>query len=287
MADGLTLETALPPDGIAAVEALGPVEGLVIVAALNQARTAPAVVTAVAAGLARVFAGRKTAVLFVDGGSQDGTFEAVDGRASAGAPVPVASARISGRPGRGRAVLGGARGRPPRRRPRGGTRRCRPRQLRRRLGRAAARPVLAGMPTTSRPLHPGAERGNAHDESSRAAGPIALRQAAPGGARGMRRRLPGPPRRVAAGRRMGRRADRPGRGTAGPRPGAGRRLRLRRGSPGPEGGRSWDCSRRSRPHPGGLRGTAVPVDGAPRRGVAGRPRKRARGAAGPSVPPRG
>ena len=67
MAEGLTLETALPPEGIAAVEALGPVEALVVVTALNQARTAPAAVEAAAAGLARAFAGRKTAVLFVDG----------------------------------------------------------------------------------------------------------------------------------------------------------------------------------------------------------------------------
>ena len=107
MAEGLTLETALPPDGIAAVEALGPVEALVVVTALNQARTAPAAVGAAAAGLARVFAGRKTAVLFVDGGSQDGTVEAVRDHAVTGAPVPVASARISGRPGRGRAVVAG------------------------------------------------------------------------------------------------------------------------------------------------------------------------------------
>ena len=89
MADGLTLETALPPDGTAAVEALGPVEALVAVTALNQARTAPAVVEAVAAGLGRGFAGRKTAVLFVDGGSQDGTFEAV----AASVPRRIGGAR--------------------------------------------------------------------------------------------------------------------------------------------------------------------------------------------------
>ena len=76
--------------------------------ALNQARTAPAVVAAVAAGLARGFAGRKTAVLFVDGGSQDGTLEAVESAARlATRAVPVASVRVSGRPGRGRAVLAG------------------------------------------------------------------------------------------------------------------------------------------------------------------------------------
>lgn len=105
MGDGLTLETTLPPDGIASVEALGPVEALVAVTALNQARTAPAVVDAVATGLARGFAGRKAAILFVDGGSQDGTLEAVHRRPSDGAAVPVASARVAGRPGRGRAVV--------------------------------------------------------------------------------------------------------------------------------------------------------------------------------------
>jgi hypothetical protein len=107
VAEGLTLETALPPDGIAAVEALGRVEALVVVTALNHARTAPAAVEAAAAGLARAFAGRKAAVLFVDGGSQDGSVEAVRDHAVTGAPVPVASARISGRPGRGRAVVAG------------------------------------------------------------------------------------------------------------------------------------------------------------------------------------
>lgn len=105
MADGLTLETALPPDGAASVEALGPLEVLVAVTALNQARTAPAVVDAAAAGLSRGFPGRKTAVLFIDGGSQDGTIEAVTQRPSDGSAVPVASAHITGRPGRGRAVL--------------------------------------------------------------------------------------------------------------------------------------------------------------------------------------
>jgi hypothetical protein len=102
---GLTLETTLPPDGAASVEALGPVEALVAVTALNQGRTAPAVVDAVATGLARAFAGRKTAILFVDGGSQDGTFDAVGQRAPDGTTVPVASARVAGRPGRGPAVV--------------------------------------------------------------------------------------------------------------------------------------------------------------------------------------
>ena len=48
MAEGLTLETALPEDGAAAVEALGPIEALVAVTALNQARTAPGAVAAAA-----------------------------------------------------------------------------------------------------------------------------------------------------------------------------------------------------------------------------------------------
>jgi hypothetical protein len=104
VADALALETALPPDGIAAIEALRPVDILVAVTALNQARTAPAVVGTVATGLGHAFTGRKTAVLFVDGGSQDGTLEAVLQPTSPDRPVPFASAHVVGRPGRGRAV---------------------------------------------------------------------------------------------------------------------------------------------------------------------------------------
>lgn len=105
MAEGLTLPALLPPEDVAVVEGLGRVEALVAVAALNQARAAPGVVEAVAAGLARGFTGRKAAVLFVDGGSQDGTLDAVDHRPSGGAPVPVASIHLTGLPGRGRAVV--------------------------------------------------------------------------------------------------------------------------------------------------------------------------------------
>jgi glucosylglycerate synthase len=75
------------------------------VTALNQARTAPAVVDAVVTGLARGFAGRKTAVVFVDGGSQDDTLEAVSRRGGESPPVPIASTRVAGVPGRGRAVV--------------------------------------------------------------------------------------------------------------------------------------------------------------------------------------
>jgi glycosyltransferase involved in cell wall biosynthesis len=105
VADGLTLKTALPPEGIASVEALGPLDAVVAVTALNQARTAPTVVRAAEAGLARAFTGRKTAVIFVDGGSQDDTLEAVAQRSGDSPPVPVASARIAGVPGRGRALV--------------------------------------------------------------------------------------------------------------------------------------------------------------------------------------
>ena len=104
MADKLALETTLPADGIAAVEALGPVDALAVVTALNQAKTAPTVVDAVVTGLGRAFTGRKTAVLFVDGGSQDNTFEAVVQRTAQDSSVPFAHARVAGRPGRGRAV---------------------------------------------------------------------------------------------------------------------------------------------------------------------------------------
>jgi hypothetical protein len=105
MADGLVLDTVLPPEGAAAVDTLGPVDALVAVTALNQARTAPAVIDAVAAGLARGSTERKVAVLFVDGGSQDGTLDAVARRSGDSPSVPVATVHIAGRPGRGRAVV--------------------------------------------------------------------------------------------------------------------------------------------------------------------------------------
>jgi len=107
VADGLILDAVLSPEDAATVEALGSVDALVAVTALNQSRTAPAVVDAVTQGLILGFPERKVAALFVDGGSQDGTVEAVAGR-SAGAPVvPVAILQVAGRPGRGRAVVAG------------------------------------------------------------------------------------------------------------------------------------------------------------------------------------
>jgi hypothetical protein len=107
VADGLLLDTVLAPEDGAAVEALGPVDALVAVTALNQSRTAPAVVDAVTAGLTRGFPERKVAVLFVDGGSQDGTLEAVAGRPPGAPAPPVALIHIAGRPGRGRSVVAG------------------------------------------------------------------------------------------------------------------------------------------------------------------------------------
>jgi hypothetical protein len=105
VADGLILDTVLSPEGAAAVESLAPAEALVAVTGLNQARTAPGVVEAVAAGVARGFAERKAAVLFVDGGSQDGTVEAVAARPAVAPAVPVASVHVVGLPGRGRAIV--------------------------------------------------------------------------------------------------------------------------------------------------------------------------------------
>jgi hypothetical protein len=107
VADGLLLDTVLSPDDAAVVEALGPVDALVAVTALNQSRTAPAVVDAVTAGLAQGFPERKVAALFIDGGSQDGSLEAVAGRPAGASSGPVAMIRIAGRPGRGRAVVAG------------------------------------------------------------------------------------------------------------------------------------------------------------------------------------
>jgi hypothetical protein len=105
VADGLTLKTALPPEGIASVEGLGPLDALIAVTALNHARTAPAVVSALATGLAHRFPERKTAVIVIDGGSRDDTLDAVARQAPDGPAAPVATARVAGVPGRGRAVL--------------------------------------------------------------------------------------------------------------------------------------------------------------------------------------
>ena len=159
MADGLTLETVLPPEGTAAVEALGPVDALVAVTALNQARAAPTVVDAVAAGLARASrSGRRR--------SSSSTADRRTARSrpsrqrSAEPDGPVASAHVTGRPGRGRAVVAalaaarrvGARAH--------GRRRRRARQHRPRVGRAAARPRAPGEADYVSPvLRPGATEG--------------------------------------------------------------------------------------------------------------------------------
>jgi hypothetical protein len=105
VADRLALEDVLPAEGVAAVDAVGPVEVLAGVAALNQARAAPAVVDALALGIARAFPARKTAVLVADGGSQDGTPEAVQARRADDRTVPAVVARLTGAPRRGRPVL--------------------------------------------------------------------------------------------------------------------------------------------------------------------------------------
>jgi hypothetical protein len=103
MADRLAIEALLPADGLARVEALGPVEVLAGVAALNQARTAPVVVDALVEGLALASPDRKAAVVVADGDSKDGTPEAVEARL---APGRGAVLRLPGpAQQRGRAVL--------------------------------------------------------------------------------------------------------------------------------------------------------------------------------------
>jgi glycosyltransferase involved in cell wall biosynthesis len=105
MDDATRLEDLLAREGVGAVDALGPVEILVGVPALNHARSVERVVDGLATGLARGFPAAKSAVLVVDGGSGDGTLEAATAW-TAGAPAAtVACVRLPGPPRWGRAVL--------------------------------------------------------------------------------------------------------------------------------------------------------------------------------------
>ena len=250
MADGLTLETALPPEGTAAVEALGPAEALV---AVDGSEPGP---------------------------DRTGCRRGRRRRAGAGVPGtenggPLRRRRIAGRHVRGRCPtsrgrVGGARRQRTHRRPsrsgpgrRGSPGRCatrgRARLERRRRGTGQHGGRVGGAAARARPqrrrrlrlarLQPGAHRRDAHDESPGSPHPIPLRQATPGSARGMRRRLGGAPRRSAADGGVGRRADGPGRGDAAPRPGPRGPARVDRGPSRPQATRPRRGARRSGPYP--------------------------------------
>ena len=114
-------------DDLRAVDALPPVDVLVGVCALNQARSAVRVVEAASAGLATVLADRKGAVVVVEAGFRSETLDAVKGWMAARSPsAPVCCIRVAGPPRRSRALLGAM-------------------AIARRLGSAACVPVDAGL----------------------------------------------------------------------------------------------------------------------------------------------
>ncbi len=88
------------------MDAVGPVEILIGVPALNHARSVNPVLGALIEGVERSFPTRKTAVLVADAGSQDGTLEAVRAwRETATSITAVRGVRLTGPPQRGRAIL--------------------------------------------------------------------------------------------------------------------------------------------------------------------------------------
>ena len=263
------------------MEALGRVEALVAVAALNQARAAPGVVDAVAAGLARGFTGRKAAVLFVDGGSQDGTLDAVDHRPSSGHARPRREPPPHRPPRPGPRRGGGPGGRAPRGRARGRRRRRRAGQHRAGVGRGARSSLRSrARPTTSAPVYVRAPT----------EGTLTTNLLAP-----LVRSLFGQRLQEALGSCAGVSAallealpaadewsDEP------TGPGAEMRLlglalagrhAIVEVAAGSKAARPRRRARRSRAHGGRRGGAALPAHGAPRRGVAGGPRERARLAA--------
>jgi hypothetical protein len=97
----------LRDDDLRVVDGLGPVEILVGVCGLNQARTVVQVVEAAAGGLAGPLADRKAGIVVVEAGFAHETLDAVGGWLAGRAPrPPVCCIRIAGPPGRSRAILG-------------------------------------------------------------------------------------------------------------------------------------------------------------------------------------
>ncbi len=106
MEERIRVEDLVSVENLAALDAAGPAELIVGILALNHARSIAHVVESVATGLTTHFPTRKTAVLVVDAGSQDGTLEVVRTwkETSPSSPV-VQDLRLAGPPHRGRAVL--------------------------------------------------------------------------------------------------------------------------------------------------------------------------------------
>jgi hypothetical protein len=106
---GIRLDHLVTAEGLAAIEAAGPVELLVGVPTLNHVRSIDRVLTPLLAGVAGNGTAPKSALVVADAGSQDGTLDAVQAfRGSASGPTPmivVSCPRVAGAPLRGRALL--------------------------------------------------------------------------------------------------------------------------------------------------------------------------------------
>jgi hypothetical protein len=106
MAETLQIDSPLPGDMLAALEAAGPVEVLIGIPALNHARSVVRVLEQVGAGLVRHFSGEKSAILVVDAGSQDGTLETVQAWRDAVPAIPaMQELRFHGPAQRGQTLL--------------------------------------------------------------------------------------------------------------------------------------------------------------------------------------
>jgi hypothetical protein len=104
-----SIETGhLLKDGdLRSVDALGPVEVLVTVCALSQARSVLRVADAVLGGLAAPLGDRKSGLVVVEAGFADETLDAVKTWLADRTPgVPVCGVLVSGPPSRSRAILG-------------------------------------------------------------------------------------------------------------------------------------------------------------------------------------
>ena len=107
MADWLRPEALLGPEGLQALEALGPTDVLVGVCALHQARSAPQVVEAAVKGVSGSLAPRASAILVVDAGFGGDTADAIRiwARTQPSVP-PVRALQVAGLPSRARAQQG-------------------------------------------------------------------------------------------------------------------------------------------------------------------------------------
>ena len=107
MTESIEAEHLLKDGDLRTVDSLGPVEVLVGVCALNQARSVVRVVEAAAEGLAAPLADRKCGIVVVEAGFRSETLDAVGSWRTNRVPgPPVCCVRVAGPPSRSRAILG-------------------------------------------------------------------------------------------------------------------------------------------------------------------------------------